>query len=1133
MIGEIICVGTELLLGDIVNTNAAFLSAQLSELGINLYNQTVIGDNPARLSKCISSALKSCDILILTGGLGPTLDDITKETVAEVCGLDLIEDKSVLLDLENYYARQNRAIPSGVEKQALVPKGASIIKNKFGTAPGLLVNYGEKKIIMLPGPPREMQPMFLNEVKPLLLSITDNLIISNSLYVYGMGESEVANRLGKKLLNSKNPTVATYAKDSEVQVRVTVSSTSKGEANALLNSTVNSIKSILGDAIYSNTESGLQNTAVALLNKKKLKVATAESCTAGMLSKSITEVSGSSNVFEMGISAYANDIKIKVLNVPKEIIATRGAVSAETAALMAKGIRDAANSDIGIGITGVAGPTSSENKPVGLVYISLTDGKNIWVRKLNAAFNNDRERVRNAATLAALDLIRRYCLSTPQIMGGGTTLGDKLVVCTSPFDFTYPIIEEKEPEQTEIKIEGKPPIPVMEFQSDESDELIKLLLKDEELIEQTELPQAEDNIAYITEHIEKKEQNAFIRFLKSILPWKNDPVKEIIRKIILLIALITFISTGIYLINYFNQGNINGDLVSDARAIYTAGGDALNKDGMLIKFEELYKKNNDICGWLAIDGTKIDYPVYQTNDNEFYVTHDMSKSPSRYGAIFADTNATIAKDTRSKNIVLYGHNMLDHSMFGGILDYTKLSFYKENPLIEFDSLYDSNTYKVFAVIVTNVNKEDDNGYVFNYIQNRFSSESNFLNWIENIKVRSVINTGVGVIGSDEIITLSTCSYQFDDARTVVFARKVRQGESMHTNTSNAKYNKIPLYPQAYYDKNGGKKPDIEIEQYTGTLSTTVEKIEVTSSITANTSSINEDNLDNTKNDKPEDTNAKKIKVSNYVGLSLLEAIEKINEQGLHVESVEYNGEDVDENKVLAQNVKENQMIAEGSGIVLTVSGNAKEITVPDFVGMTLKEAENKASEVGLSLSVMSIGSKLKKNTVLIQSVPAETVTEERSIIIYISNGTNEVPDVIGLKTSKAKQEMKKFGFSVKVKKKEVTDSSQVGIIVSLSVTPHTYASTTKKIVLYEGKKKSSVSGDKESSSKETTTSNTSSASSNTNSESSKETSTSTPSATSSVATSSVAASSTPASSVPPNTPSKPSSSNNDDSEQKG
>ncbi len=1115
MIGEIICVGTELLLGDIVNTNAAYLSAQLSELGINLYNQTVIGDNPARLSKCISSALKNCDLLILTGGLGPTLDDITKETVAEVCGLKLIQDKSVLSDLENYYASQSRAIPAGVAKQALVPRGATILKNNFGTAPGLLVNYGEKKIILLPGPPREMQPMFENEVKPILLDITDNAIISKSLYIYGIGESEVANRLGKKLLSGKNPTVATYAKDGEVQVRVTASATSKTQAEQLLKNTVSSIKSTFGDAIYSDNQSGLQNTAVKLLNKKRLKVATAESCTAGMLSKSITEVSGSSSVFEMGVSAYANDIKIRVLKVPKEIIASRGAVSPETAALMAKGVKDAAGSDIGVGITGVAGPEPSENKPVGLVYIALTDGKYVWIRQLNAAFNNDRERVRNAATLAALDLIRRYCLSVPEVMGGGSTLGDNLVIATSPFDFTYPIVEEKETKQTQIKVDGKPPIPVMEFRSDEADELMQILLKDDELVNEPEIPQYEDSAPYFTENTEQKNPNAFIKFLKNILPWKNDPLKELIRKIVFLIALITFIGAGIYLINYFNQGSVNQNLVSEAREIYTTAGDNANKSGMLIKFEELYKKNSDIRGWLSIDGTKIDYPVYQTKNNEFYVDHDMSKNKSRYGAIFADRNAKITKNTRSKNIVLYGHNMLDGSMFGGILDYTKLNFYKENPLIQFDSLYDSNTYKVFAVIVTNVNKEDDNGYVFNYMQSHFSSENNFLNWIENIKVRSVINTGVDVIGSDEVITLSTCSYQFDNARTVVFARKVREGESMHINTSSAKYNKTPLYPQAYYDKNGGKKPKVEIKTFTDTTSTNVDKIEATtSSTTASTSSVDKPNDKDNKGDSDKE---KTVKVSNYVGLTLLEAIEKINEQGLTVSRIDYNGEEGNEDEVLAQNIKENEMVAEGSGIVLTVGGNPEKVTVPDFVGLTLNEAKSKAKEVGLFLNVESIGSKLKKNTVLIQSILPETVTEERSIIIHISNGTNEVPDVIGLESEKAKKQIEKFGFKVKVVKKEVTDSSQIGIVFNQSVTPYTYAPTKDKIVLYVGKEKkdSSSSSSKESSSVGST-------SSTTSTESSKDTS-----------TSSTSTNSTTSSSEVTNTSSVASGSDINSNEQKG
>lgn len=1073
MVGEIICVGTELLLGDIVNTNAAYLSAQLSELGINLYNQTVIGDNPARLAKSVTSALKNCDIVILTGGLGPTSDDITKETVAQLLGLRLIENKQILLDIENYFARQSRAVPAGVTKQALVPEGATVLKNDFGTAPGLLVESDGKKIILLPGPPREMQPMFENEVKPILRALSNNFILSKNLYVYGMGESEVANAIGENILGGSNPTVATYAKDGVVQIRVTANGNSENDANFKLNSVVNEIYRILGDAIYSEEHEGLQNVAVKLLSIKGLKVATAESCTAGMLSKSITEVSGSSSVFEMGVSAYANDIKIRVLGVPKETIALRGAVSPETAALMAKGVRNAANSDIGIGITGVAGPEPSENKPVGLVYIALTNGKNVWIRKLNAAYGNDRERVRNAATLAALDLIRRYCISTPYLLLGGMRLGDALEVRTSAFDFAIPS-EAKIEEIPQAKTETfKAPIPVMEFSSDETDELMELLLKDDHVASEDEiLPPSEetileDNLDYLADEEPQndKKPNIFVRILKGFLPWKNDPVKEIIRKTIFLLALIVFIGTGIYLINYFNQGSINEEIVEDARAVYSTTQDGVNNKGMQLKFEALYKQNSDIRGWLCIDGTKVDYPVYQTNDNDFYVTHDMSKNESRYGAIFADCNATIKKNKHSQNIVLYGHNMIDKSMFGGILDYTKLSFYKENPLIDFDTIYNDGTYKVFAVIITNVKKEHDNGYVFNYMQNRFVSENNFLNWAENVKVRSIIDTGVDINGTDEVITLSTCSYEFDDARTVVFARKVRQGESMHVNTEKAKYNKTPLYPQAYYDKNGGKKPKIEIQKYTTDVENTTSDISGTSS--ESSSNIIDDNTDNNIENVQKPDNLKKVSVSNYVGLELKEAIEKINEQGLYISSVEYNGTDAKDNKVLAQSIKVGTSVSEGTGIVLTVNGTPVKITVPDFIGLSLKKAEKKASEVGLTFSVMVIASKEKKNTVIMQSVEPDTITEERSIVIYVSNGRNEVPDVIGLKTDKAEKLMKKAGFKVKIIEIETTDKKQIGIVCSQSVTPYTYHPITKTINLFVGKKKS---GSKEESSTESTSS---------------------------------------------------------------
>ena len=1084
MIGEIICVGTELLLGDIVNTNAAYLSAQLSDLGINLYNQTVIGDNPARLKKSVASALKNCDIVILTGGLGPTSDDITKETVAELLGLKLTENKQILLNIENYFAKQGRAVPSGVTKQALVPTGATILKNDFGTAPGLLIETDGKKIILLPGPPREMQPMFENEVKPLLRAISDNVIISKNLYVYGMGESEVANAIGEKILGNSNPTVATYAKDGVVQIRVTANGKSENEATFKLNSVTSEINRILGDAIYSEQHEGLQKVAVNLLLKKELKVATAESCTAGMLSKSITEVSGSSNVFEMGVSAYANDIKIRVLNVPKETIALRGAVSPETAALMAKGVRNAAASDIGIGITGVAGPKPSENKPVGLVYIALTDGKNIWVRKLNAAYNNDRERVRGAATLAALDLIRRYCISSPYTLSGGVSLGDALEVHTSAFDFAIPEEAKQVKEVTDKTNAFKAPVPILEFGSDETDELIELLLKDDHIASEDEvLPISEDatleeNLNYISdaEPEADKKPNKFINILKRFLPWKNDPLKEIIRKSIFLVALIVFIVTGVYLINYFNQGSVNETKVNEARETYSTTNNGVNNKGMFLKFEALMEQNSDVCGWLSIDGTKIDYPVYQTDNNDFYVTHDMNKETSRYGAIFADCNATIQKNKQSQNIVLYGHNMIDGSMFGGILDYTKLNFYKQNPLIDFDTLYHSNTYKVFAVIVTNVKEEDDNGYVFNYMQNRFSSANNFLNWAENVKVRSVIDTGVDVIGTDEVITLSTCSYQFDDARTVVFARKVREGESMHVNTNKAQYNKSPLYPQAYYDKNGGKKPNIEIKIHTDEQEEITSDFESTSSkVTENATNDNHVNdVDNAQ--KPD--NLERVSVANYVGLELKEAIEKINDQGLYISSVEYNGTDAKDNKVLAQSIREGASVSEGTGIVLTVNGTPVKITVPDFVGLSLKKAEAKANKVGLTFSVMAKASKEKKNTVIMQSVKPDTVTEERSMVIYVSNGRNEVPDVIGKKTAKAKKIMEKAGFKVKVVKIETTDKKQIGVVCSQSVTPSTYSPITETISLFVGKKKSSTDTDsKDSSSAASSTTTSSEASS--------------------------------------------------------
>lgn len=1071
MNGEIICVGTELLLGNIVNTNAQYLGQELAELGINMYNQSVVGDNPERLKATLKEAMERSDVVILTGGLGPTADDITKETVAEMVGEELFVREDVLHKLEHYYARQGRIMPKGVEKQALIPEGAEMFPNDVGTAPGFAIEKNGCKIITIPGPPREMKTMFDGYVKPYLKGVSGRSILSNDLHIYGMGESEVEALLGE-LLEGSNPTAATYAKLGEVTVRVTASAETEAEADLMKEELTRKIADKLGSVLYLVGEGDLSLAAVETLKAKGLKVATAESCTAGMVSKSLTDISGSSAVFEMGVSAYANDIKKKVLGVPQSVLDTYGAVSAETAAIMAKGVRTVSSSDIGIGITGVAGPEPSEGKPVGLVYVGMTDGERVWIRELNAAFGNDREKVRAYATLAALDMIRRYAAAYPRTLGGGAALGEDIKIFRKADDFTLPegasvmglaslakVLElENEVKKTEDEKETTTAPTPEEIEAMKGMDMIGFVPDPDAHIGYEDV--AVETYDFITEEgseTEEAEENTSpkkdslpLRILKYFIPWKGDRVAEVIRKIVFFIALVVFIATGIYLINYMRQGGINEGLVDEAREVYTTTEEGTDDNGMLLKYGELYKQNPDIVGWIKISGTKVDYPVYKTDDNDFYVTHDMSRNESRYGAIFADCNAEISPDGNSKNLVLYGHNMIDDSMFGSLLEYNDISFYRQNPVIDFGTIYGEGEYKIFAVVITNANKEQDKGKVFNYRRNSFSSDNNFLYWIENVKVRSIINTDVDILPTDEILTLSTCSYEFEEARTVVFARKIRQGESRRVNTAAAKKNPQPLFPQAYYDKHGGKKPDIEIEyQSTAGLESTATRIEAFTA-EGEKVEITEEELEAGKD--TEDAPIEFVEVGNYVGLSLTSAIYKINEAGLYISSVEYLGTNENLNTVMRQSVKKGSEVARGSAIELTVSGTEEEVTIPDFIGLELKDAEELANETGITLSLVMCASVEKKNTVIMQSAEPKSVTKDRYVVLYVSNGRNKVPDVVKLSQKDAKERLEQAGFKVKVKKAGTLDATQIGYVMSQDVNGGEYHYMDETVTIYVGKK---------------------------------------------------------------------------------
>lgn len=408
---EIISIGTEILLGQIVNTNARDISRLLSELGMNVYYTTVVGDNPERLKEALEVACKRVDGIITTGGLGPTEDDLSKETIAEFCGLKCVTHKESKRRLIDYFEKQGKYMPQNNLKQADMPEGCIVLKNDFGTAPGAIIESDKATIIMLPGPPSEMKPMLLNEVRPYLEKFADGVIRSKVLHVFGIGESAAEEKVKSLIDNQTNPTIAPYAKTGETEFRVTAKAKNPRDAEALLKPTLDKLYGLLGDYIYAEGEdASLQKTVVSLLCKHKKTITFAESCTGGLLAKKITDVPGSSECFNCSYVTYSNGQKEKILGVSRRTLDEYGAVSPQTALEMCRGAKKASGADIAISVTGIAGPGGgTPDKPVGLVYIGIC-ADSVWESK-KLILSGSRQNVRERTSLYALDTVRRVLIN--------------------------------------------------------------------------------------------------------------------------------------------------------------------------------------------------------------------------------------------------------------------------------------------------------------------------------------------------------------------------------------------------------------------------------------------------------------------------------------------------------------------------------------------------------------------------------------------------------------------------------------------------------------------------------------------------------------------------------------------------
>lgn len=411
MVAELISVGTEILLGTIVNTNASFLAEKCALFGLSIYYQSVVGDNEKRLEETLKTALDRSDVVILSGGLGPTQDDLTKETVARVMNRELVLDKHSKERIEEYFKKsQTKTITENNWKQALIPKGAIVVDNDNGTAPGVIIEEGGKSVILLPGPPNELIPMFNKDIYPYLNKLQPEIILSSMVKICGVGESTVETMIKDLIDSQTNPTVAPYAKTGEVHLRVTAKAKDEEEAKKLIKPVVKELKARFGSKVFTTDENEtLEEAVIRLLKKYELKVTTAESCTGGLLAGRLVNVPGVSEVFREGFVTYSNRAKRKMLDVQKSTIKKYGAVSEKTAKEMAKGGVFATDSDVCVAITGVAGPDGgSEEKPVGLVYIACYINDKVTVKEFN--FKGNRSKIREQSVVNALILLREAIL---------------------------------------------------------------------------------------------------------------------------------------------------------------------------------------------------------------------------------------------------------------------------------------------------------------------------------------------------------------------------------------------------------------------------------------------------------------------------------------------------------------------------------------------------------------------------------------------------------------------------------------------------------------------------------------------------------------------------------------------------
>jgi SrtB family sortase len=740
---------------DPAKAGAQYIARSLGAIGIKVRESVSLCTDRKKLQQAISVALERSNTVLIVGGLDRADGFPAKTVVARGLGLPLWRDENCLAVIKAYCSRTGEPFLAGDEAYADLPEGAVSFAPAYGKAPGCAISSDTQHILLLPQSPQELAAMFSRYVTPYLGGAEASTTVTHVLRTYGVGEADVREKL-RELTATANPAVTVQQDGNEVLIRVSAHGASGQEAAKLCAPVLREAARRMGDLAYGLDVDSIQSAVTGKMKKKDLGLAIAEAGTDGMLTRILSETVGGPEILRYSATVDEDEQKISKLDVSPKLLKKRGGVSEYAAVAMAAGARIRAEAEIGVGIAANVNDFEDKHSDPGLVYIAVCDDHHVYVKRLVVGDGDvDEDIVIDAAISRALNMIRLFVDYLPGSYKGCIPLEAALSGKTITDHDSY----------DEDCASGETPPP-----------------------------------------------SRLRRFFGHFVIRKADEPKTKVKKLVLVLAILTFLGCGGYLGLYYVRSYEAMAQQKELQSLYIepeAYTEAVDNTfpGQYLKgFGPLWSINNDIVGYLTVEGTGVGYPVVQGDDNEHYLRKDFYGDASQHGIPFMDYRVDIGRP--SDNLVIYGHNMEDGQIFGELAGYKKLDFYKEHPTILFDTLYEEGEYVIYAVFLTSSRK--DQGPVFAY--HDFidaKTDQDFTAYVEQLKLRSLLDTGVDAKPGDTLLTLSTCTNEFADARFVIAARKLREGEDPAALTSAAKMNPDPLYPDIWYETFGGTKPAVQ------------------------------------------------------------------------------------------------------------------------------------------------------------------------------------------------------------------------------------------------------------------------------------------------------------------------------------